>query len=129
MLALLLLTAAGFFLYYPRETEEVSDREPVPAPSQQVSIDGETFELQKPVYLIGDVVMVPMRELFEAAGAEVVFYPYREQAVARVGQVEASVRIGQRHALIEKSPYRMDRSSMVIEGSMYVPIDLAEKLP
>ena len=72
--------------------------------------------------------MVPMRELFEAAGAKVVFHPYREQAVATVSDVETSIRIGQRHALIEKSPYRMARASMVIEGSMYVPIDLAEKL-
>ena len=127
---LLILIGAGFLLLWQNGEEELEEQEgsrPELADTDRVTIDGEVFTLSDPIYVIDGVVMIPLRELFEKAGAEVIFHPYREQAVVTLDNKLASVRIGQRYALIEKSPFRMRRASMVIEGAMYVPLGLAEE--
>lgn len=40
-----------------------------------ITIDGESVRLDAPAYLIGGVVMLPMRDTFEQAGATVVYEP------------------------------------------------------
>lgn len=129
-----LVVLLGFFYFFQtRQTTSTQEEEAQLQPTQLadphlVRLETQAFEIDEPAYLIGDVVMVPMRELFESAGARVIFHPYREQAVAKFEDTEVAVRLNHRYALVDKEPFRLSRPSMVIEGSMYVPLSLAEEI-
>ncbi len=94
----------------------------------RVVVNGRDMSLDEPAYVIDGVVMLPMRAVFEAAKAEVTYQPYEKKGIATSDGVKVAVVSGYQHALIDGKTFEMTRPSMLIRGSLYVPLNLVEQV-
>ncbi|ALS24425.1 copper amine oxidase N-terminal domain-containing protein [Paenibacillus naphthalenovorans] len=88
----------------------------------KVMIDGElqTFE-QPPVNDSGNV-LVPMRAIFEALGATVLWNQEQRAVQAKKGGTTIDLKLGSKDALINGSPKTLDAPAKLVGSSTMVPI-------
>lgn len=133
LVAVLWLWGADAWTSWRSGVEEVSSTQ---APGQsaeelaqgRVLINGREMSVDEPAYVIDGVVMLPMRAVFEAANAEVTYQPYQKKGIATSDGVKVAVVGGYQHALIDGKTFEMTRPSMIIRGSLYVPLNLVEQV-
>lgn len=89
--------------------------------SVQVNGDPVRFQGTEPQYRDGRV-FVPLRGVFEEMGATVNWRPATRTVVARRGDRNVRLRIGERTASIDGKPVTMDVPAMIIDGATMVPI-------
>ena len=93
----------------------------------KLALGGREVALQNPAYVKNGVVMVPMRETFEAAQAKVSYDPERDRAIATAGETQVSLRPGSQHAQIGRNFHRMVQPSELRDGILFVPLGLVEQ--
>lgn len=88
-----------------------------------VQVDGQPvrFNGTEPQYRDGRV-FVPLRGVFEEMGATVNWRPASRTVIARRGDKDVQLRIGDRTASIDGQPVTMDVPAMIINGATMVPI-------
>jgi hypothetical protein len=88
-----------------------------------VQVDGQPvrFTGTEPQYRDGRV-FVPLRGVFEEMGATVNWRPASRTVIARRGDKNVQLRIGDRTASIDGQPVTMDVPAMIIDGATMVPI-------
>lgn len=89
--------------------------------SVQVNGDRVNFRGTEPQYRDGRV-FVPLRGVFEEMGATVNWRPASRTVIARRGERDVRLRIGERTASVDGQPITMDVPAMIIDGATMVPI-------
>ena len=88
----------------------------------KVYVDGKQVKFSVPPELVGGRTLVPLREIFEAMGAEVK-WDYKEQLVtASRGKELVILQIGQKTASINGQKVTLDAVPIIVEGRTLVPL-------
>jgi hypothetical protein len=66
--------------------------------------------------------LVPMRDIFEALGATVVWNPDTQAIRAQKGATNIWLQIGNRTARVDRNPQTLDEAPMLYDGSTLVPL-------
>lgn len=75
-------------------------------------------------FLGQNLMLVPMREGFEAAGGEVAYEKDTGLAVATIGETRVSVNPGTTTARINRTVKPLRQRLVMVDGSLYVPVAL-----
>ena len=75
-------------------------------------------------FLGQNLMLVPMREGFEAAGGEVAYEKDTGLAVATIGEIRVSVNPGTTTARINRTVKPLRQRLVMVDGSLYVPVAL-----
>lgn len=108
---LALCLACGMFSVVLAENGEIS-----------VFLDGEKLNFDVPPQMINDRTMVPMRKIFEAMGAVVVWDDSTETVTATKNAKEVNLTVGSNTVYKNGSPIHTDVPAQLIDGRTLVPI-------
>ncbi len=97
---------------------------------QPVTDDSKVYVTINGVYLASDVapimengrVLVPMRAIFEALGAEVVWNAGTSTVIGRKDSTEVVLCVGESAARIDGVPYPLDVPAKIVDGRALVPL-------
>lgn len=108
---LALCLACGMFSVVLAENGEIS-----------VFLDGEKLNFDVPPQMINDRTMVPMRKIFEAMGAVVVWDDSTETVTATKNAKKVNLTVGSNTVYKNGSPIHTDVPAQLIDGRTLVPI-------
>lgn len=89
----------------------------------RVTVNGDPvqFESIGPQQVEGRV-LVPVRGVLEKLGANVSWLPSEQRVIAGNGNMDIQLRIGERQAVVNGNPVRLDVPAQTIAGSTMVPL-------
>ena len=70
--------------------------------------------------VVNGVAMLPMRDAFQALGAEVTYDRKKDRAVAQLPGATVTLRPGAQRVMIDEQPFLMTTPSRFIDGTLYV---------
>lgn len=88
----------------------------------QVVLDGETLEFAVDPAIVNQRVMVPMRVIFEALGADVVWDSLTGSAVATRDETLIMLPLGSLMAMVNDLSVPIDAAPLVVDNTMLVPL-------
>jgi hypothetical protein len=91
------------------------------SPPITIIINGETQHFATPPIAVDDRILVPMRDVFEALGATVVWHGDSKAVTAHNAET-ISLRIGDPEALVGPRPVTLAPAPMLHESRSYVPV-------
>ena len=95
---------------------------PVIAPDVRVILDSEVLSFDVPIFSANQRLLVPLRSIFEAMGAEVV-YDDREQTVtATKGETVVVLVIGDSSPTINGQIVTIDQPGLIVDGRTMAPL-------
>ena len=94
----------------------------VVASQPRVTLNGEMLRTSIAPQIIGGVTLVPMRDIFEALGATVVYVPETREIRARKGDTNVWLQIGNTTARVGETAQTLAEAPRVITGSTLVPL-------
>lgn len=92
------------------------------ASSIRVIIDNEVVEFDPGPIMSEGRVLLPMRGLFEALGAEVLWEEDTWTAIGKRGDIEVRIPVDSRFPLVNGVPKEIDIPASIIGGSTFVPL-------
>jgi len=92
-----------------------------PAENIRVIIDGRTLSMDVPPMTIGGRTLVPLRAIFTAMGAEVLWNPETREITASRGGVEIKLTVGSDILLRNGQSITLDVSAFTAHGRVFVP--------
>jgi hypothetical protein len=93
----------------------------VGSPPIAITINGEAQHFATPPITMGDQVLVPMRDVFEALNATVVWHGDTKAVTAHNSDM-ISLQIGSRNALVGQRPVMLAAAPVLYESRTYVPL-------
>ena len=94
-----------------------------------VTLDGQQITFDVPPQIINDRTMVPMRAIFEALGADVLWDDSTKTVTAEKDGTEIIMNIGYDMMFVNYIPITLDAPPQIIEGRTLVPVRaIAESL-
>jgi len=90
--------------------------------SARVMLDGQPLATSVPPLVRGGVTLVPMRDIFEALGATVVWVGETQEIRARKNDTDIWLQIGNRTARVGESPRPLTEAPRIYQGSTLVPL-------
>ena len=97
----------------------------VAANEMTVVVDGENVEFEHPLLLEGGRMLIPMRELFIALGAVVMWDDTSRTVLAVVDDVQISVPIGSELPTVDDVPILIEVPAMFVNNRTYIPLRFA----
>jgi len=91
------------------------------SPPIAITINGEAQHFATPPIMMGDQVLVPMRDVFEALNATVVWHGDTKAVTAHNSDM-ISLQIGSRNALVGQRPVMLAVAPILYESRAYVPL-------
>ncbi len=88
----------------------------------RVFIDGQVLQTTQPPLLIGGYTMVPLRSIFEALNAQVIWNQKAKTVTAKKRDTTIVLTIGARTATINDQTVTLDSPARVLQGSTMVPV-------
>lgn len=90
--------------------------------SPRIRLNGQPFRTQTAAVTQNGRVLVPMRAIFEALGANVNFNRSDRSIVANRGETVVRMTLGRRRALVNNQPVRLDVTPIPYGGRTLVPL-------
>ncbi|MDO9533737.1 MAG: septal ring lytic transglycosylase RlpA family protein [Bacillota bacterium] len=91
----------------------------------EVVVDGKILELEHPPVLKYERILLPMREIFTAMGADVYWDEAARTSIAVKNNVRVSIPIGSYLPTVDSVPVSIDVPAMVIGSRTYIPLRFA----
>lgn len=87
-----------------------------------VEVNGSPLAFSVPPTQVNGRIMVPLRGIFEALGAQVDWDPTTKMISAIKGDTDVHLSIGNRDAILNGKSIRLDTPAMIIDGRTMVPL-------
>jgi competence ComEA-like helix-hairpin-helix protein len=91
----------------------------------EIVVDGDTLDLEHPPVLKYERMLIPMRELFTAMGADVYWDEETRTSFAVMDNLRVIIPIGSYLPTVDDMPVSIDVPAMVIGGRTYIPLRFA----
>ena len=88
----------------------------------QVDLNGKSLSFGQPPVLLNACTMVPLREIFEALGAQVAWDSQAMTITASKGSTRVQLGIGQMNAMVNKLAVTLDAPAILLDGHTLVPL-------
>jgi hypothetical protein len=88
----------------------------------EVRVDEESLECKMPPTQLRGRTMVPMRDIFEALGAQVEWDPSAKRITAKKGDTLVQLVAGDRHAKVDGRSVELDSPASILRGVTMVPL-------
>ncbi|MEG6512183.1 stalk domain-containing protein [Desulforamulus ruminis] len=95
---------------------------PAQATPMKVFVEGKEVGFSATPFIQKDVTMVPMREFFEAMGAEVSYFPLNQQITARKNGTEVHMQINYYPAYVNGKQTWLTAAPTLVDGKTYIPL-------
>ncbi len=123
---LLLLVAGVWFLGTTYVGWNLDPRdEPTPDQTVRLTVDGKRLTVLG--FIDNGVTMVPLREIFEAAGARVAYRPETGVSYISGPGRDAVLYSKNSRAVVDGNPYTLQRPPVVKDGRTFVPLELVRE--
>jgi hypothetical protein len=93
-----------------------------PAPEIKVTLDGAALSFEVPPQIINGRTMVPLRAIFEAMGAEVVWDPDPQTVTATKGDLAVVLIIGDTSPTVDGEAVALDQPGVIVDGRTLAPL-------
>jgi len=93
-----------------------------PAPEIKVTLDGAALSFEVPPQIINGRTMVPLRAIFEAMGAEVVWDPDTQTVTATKGDLAVVLIIGDTSPTVDGEAVALDQPGVIVDGRTLAPL-------
>ncbi|MBN9414979.1 hypothetical protein ABS71_16720 [bacterium SCN 62-11] len=96
----------------------------LPALAQPIvaKLDGRPLQFDQPPVMLGGRVMVPLRGIFEALGANVRFEAASQRIFATRGSQSVELSLGSNQAMVDGAPVTLDTPAASLGGRTMVPL-------
>ena len=111
----------GFYSFYFSDGT-VAPNPPVMTSSITVTVNGKNVAFDQPPILLYDRTLVPLRAIFEALGAEVLWDGNTQTVTATKGSVEISLQIGSNQMYVNNNLVVLDVPAQLINSRTLVPV-------
>lgn len=86
-----------------------------------VYVDGKKLSLSASAYAQNGVTFVPMRDIFSALNARLTWEPTTKTIIGRKGLVTLSLSVGDKEAIVNGKPVKLDAAPVMKNGVTFVP--------
>lgn len=97
---------------------------PAYADPMKVFVDGKETGITVTPYMQKETTMVPAKDMFQAMGAQVNYYPLNQQITARKNGTEVNLRINWYPAFINGKQTWLTVAPTLVDGKTYIPLSL-----
>ena len=103
---------------------------PIYAKAEQniiIKLDNNTLSTNTAPYVLSKTVMIPMRSVFEAMGAEVSWDGETRAVMSKCDDAITKIIVGSKEVLVNEEAYTLDLAPAIETGNTMVPLSLLEK--
>lgn len=92
-----------------------------------IKLDNNTVSMNAAPYVLGKTIMIPLRPVFEALGAEVSWDGETQTVLSTRGEDVTKVTIDSKEAVINEEKHTLDAAPTIKDGNTMVPLSMLEK--
>ncbi|RXZ84139.1 hypothetical protein EBB07_03380 [Paenibacillaceae bacterium] len=93
----------------------------------QVLVDGQKLTLDPSPVQVNGTTLVPMRAIFKALSADVVWEQQSKTIIARKGSTTISLKVGSKQAIVNGKTFKLAEPAQVKQGATLVPLRLVSE--
>ncbi|CAH1206275.1 hypothetical protein PAECIP111893_02499 [Paenibacillus plantiphilus] len=97
-------------------------------PDMKVFYNGTQLILGRPPMSINDVILLPMREVFEAHGAQVLWDSELNTITATKDSITIKITLGEQKATVNEKEVDISMPAQMISGTTYVPLRFVSEI-